>query len=133
MSDEDRGFESHPLRVERIIDQSVGQWDDEPALDEIREIIQKADKFLEQGDGHNALVPHRPDWVIENARRRAESIMNDGKAQYYYHAINWLRRVRAAYLQLGQQEEWKRYRTMLLQTHTRKRKLVSMLQQRDLT
>lgn len=81
----------------------------------------------------DAAVAHRPEWVIENARRRAESIMNDGKAQYYYHAINWLRRVRAAYLQLGQQQEWKRYRTALLQTHARKHKLISMLQQRDLS
>lgn len=80
----------------------------------------------------DAAVTHRPDWVIENARRRAESIMNEGKAQYYYHAINWLRRVRAAYLQLGQQEEWQRYRAALMQTHARKRKLISMLQQRDL-
>lgn len=81
----------------------------------------------------DAAVTHRPDWVIENARPRAESIMNAAQAQYYYHAINWLRRVRAAYLQLGQKEEWKRYRTVLLQTHTRKHKLVSMLQQQDLT
>ncbi|HEY9660217.1 MAG TPA: hypothetical protein V6C65_17300, partial [Allocoleopsis sp.] len=81
----------------------------------------------------DAAVDHRPEWVIENARRRAESIMSEGKAQYYYHAIDWLRRVRAAYLQLGQKKEWQRYRTVLLQTHARKHKLVSMLQQRDLT
>jgi uncharacterized Zn finger protein len=80
----------------------------------------------------DAAVPHRPEWVIENARRRAESIMNEGKAQYYYYATNWLRKVHAAYLQLGQQQEWQRYRKELLQTHARKRKLVSMLQQRDL-
>lgn len=79
-----------------------------------------------------AAVAHRPEWVIENARRRAESIMNEGKAQYYYHAANWLRKVRAAYLQLGQAEEWKRYRQELMQTHSRKRKLVSFLGQRDL-
>lgn len=80
----------------------------------------------------DAAVAHRPEWVIENARRRAEAIMDEGKAQYYYHAINWLRRVRAAYHQLGQQQEWKRYRTALLQIHARKRKLIFMLQQRDL-
>jgi uncharacterized Zn finger protein len=80
----------------------------------------------------DAAVTHRPEWVIENARRRAESIMNEGKAQYYHHAANWLRKVRAAYLQLGQLEDWKRYRTALIQTHSRKRKLVSFLQQRDL-
>ncbi len=79
-----------------------------------------------------AAVADRPEWVIENARRRAESIMNEGKAQYYYHAMNWLRKVRSAYLQLEQLEEWKRYRTALLKTHARKRKLVSFLQQRDL-
>ncbi|NJP10171.1 MAG: hypothetical protein HC866_12395 [Leptolyngbyaceae cyanobacterium RU_5_1] len=59
--------------------------------------------------------------------------MDEGKAQYYYYAVNWLRKVRAAQLQLGQSENWKRYRKTLLQTHARKRKLVSMLQQRDLT
>lgn len=80
----------------------------------------------------DAAVAHRPEWVIENARRRAESIMNEGKAQYYYYAIDWLRKVRAAHCQLGQTEDWKRYRTSLLQTHARKRKLVTMLQQRDL-
>jgi uncharacterized Zn finger protein len=81
----------------------------------------------------DAAVSHRPEWVIENACRRAESIMNEGKAQYYYHAINWLHKVRVAYLQLGQKQEWHRYRKELMQTHARKRKLVSMLEQRDLT
>ncbi|HEY9626001.1 MAG TPA: SWIM zinc finger family protein [Coleofasciculaceae cyanobacterium] len=81
----------------------------------------------------DAAIAHRPEWVIENARHRAESIISAAQAQYYHHAINWLRRVRAAYLQLGQQEDWKRYRTALLQTHARKHKLIAMLQQRDLT
>ncbi len=80
----------------------------------------------------DAAITHHPEWVIENARRRAESIMNEGKAQYYYHATNWLRKVRAAYLQLGQKQEWQRYQKELLQTHARKQKLVSLLQQRDL-
>ena len=34
---------------------------------------------------------HRLDWVIENARPRAEEIMDSGKAQLYHHAANWLR------------------------------------------
>jgi uncharacterized Zn finger protein len=80
----------------------------------------------------DAAIAHRPEWVIQNARDRAESIMNDGKAQYYFYAINWLRRVRAAHIQLGQTEDWKRYRAKLLQTHTRKRKLIALLQHRDL-
>jgi uncharacterized Zn finger protein len=43
-------------QVERIINRYSEQWNDEPALDEIREIMQKADAFLEQGDGNNALI-----------------------------------------------------------------------------
>jgi uncharacterized Zn finger protein len=42
-------------QVERIIDRSAGQWNDTPALNEIREILQKANAFLERGDGNNAL------------------------------------------------------------------------------
>jgi len=81
----------------------------------------------------DAAVTYRPEWVIENARRRAESIMNAGKAQYYYYAIQWLHKVRAALLQLGHQQEWQQYRKELMQTHSRKRKLVLMLQKQDLT
>jgi uncharacterized Zn finger protein len=70
---------------------------------------------------------HQPD-QIEQRSELAELLAPLNQAQYYYHAVNWLRKVRAAYLQLGQLEEWKRYRTALIQTHARKRKLVSLLQ-----
>lgn len=43
-------------QVQRIIDRYAEQWNDEPALDEIRDIVQKADHFIEQGDGNNALI-----------------------------------------------------------------------------
>jgi uncharacterized Zn finger protein len=49
----------------------------------------------------DAAVAHRPEWGIENARRRAESIMDGGKAQHYYHAINCLWQVRAAIFNQG--------------------------------
>lgn len=73
-----------------------------------------------------------PDWVIENARRRAESIMDEGKAQYYSYAVEWLQKVRAAYLQSGRRSEWSTYRAKLMQTHVRKYKLMGMLKQRNL-
>ncbi len=79
-----------------------------------------------------AMTPH-PDWVIENACRRAESIMNEGKAKYYHHAIEWLGKARTAYLQSGQQDEWKAYRAKLTQQHGRKYKLMGMLKQRDMS
>ncbi len=80
----------------------------------------------------NAAIHHNPTWVIANARRRAEKIMDGGKAEYYYYAVEWLKKVRAAYLESGKKADWLSYRENLMQTHARKRKLMGMLQQREM-
>ncbi|MFN6460685.1 MAG: SWIM zinc finger domain-containing protein [Nostoc sp. DedVER02] len=80
----------------------------------------------------DAAIPHNPSWVIANARRRAEKIMDGGKAEYYYDAVEWLKKVRAAYLESGKKADWLNYRENLMQTHARKRKLMGMFQQRDM-
>ncbi|MBH8563924.1 SWIM zinc finger domain-containing protein [Nostoc sp. CENA67] len=80
----------------------------------------------------NAAIPHKPDWVIANAHRRAEKIMNEGKAEYYYYAVEWLKKARAAYLASGRQTDWSSYRTELIQTHARKRKLMEMFKQQGM-
>lgn len=80
----------------------------------------------------DAAISHNPEWVIENAQKRAESIMDGGQAKYYHHAADWLRKVRAAYLHLGQAAAWKQYLKNIMQTHFRKSKLLSYLKQRDL-
>jgi uncharacterized Zn finger protein len=76
-----------------------------------------------------AAIAHRPEWVIENARLRAEPIMDAGKADRYSEAVRWLKHVRDAYLQLGQKAEWSTYRTQLTTTHARKRKLMELFKQ----
>jgi uncharacterized Zn finger protein len=43
-------------RVQQILYSAAGYWDDDPALDEIRTLLQKVDEFTAQGDGNNALV-----------------------------------------------------------------------------
>jgi len=80
----------------------------------------------------DAAMSERPDWVIDNARRRAEEIMDAGKANAYHHAIDWLKKARAAYRAMERQAEWSAYREQLLVTHGRKYKLVGMLKQREL-
>ncbi|MEH2135842.1 SWIM zinc finger family protein [Nostoc sp.] len=80
----------------------------------------------------NAAIPHNPSWVIANARRRAEKIMDAGKAEYYYYAVEWLKKARTAYLESGKKADWLSYRQNLMQTHARKRKLMGMFQQRDM-
>ncbi|MGL5196496.1 MAG: SWIM zinc finger family protein [Chroococcales cyanobacterium] len=76
----------------------------------------------------DAAISERPDWVIETARPLAEAILDRKKSESYNQAINWLKKVRAAYVQKEQLEEWITYRQELLQTHARKHKFRVMLE-----
>ena len=69
-----------------------------------------------------------PNWVIDRGCERAESIIDAGKAKYYREAIEWLKKVRNAYLAAGRQQEWSDYRNKLVTIHARKRKLMDLMQ-----
>jgi len=75
----------------------------------------------------DAVVAHRPEWVIRAARREAERIVNAGKARYYHHAVDWLARAKAAYRVAGRETEWRAYLGEIRERHGRKYKLVGML------
>jgi uncharacterized Zn finger protein len=76
----------------------------------------------------DAAMSQHPDWVIENARHRAEDIMNRGKADAYHHAVEWLDKAKGAYRESGKSAEWLAYYQELVQTHGRKYKLMGLLQ-----
>jgi len=80
----------------------------------------------------DAVVATHSQWVIDNARPRAESIMDEGKAKYYHHAVDWLKRMKAAYHALGQAGDWRQYHHRLKATHGRKRKLMGLMEQAHL-
>jgi len=67
------------------------------------------------------------DWVIQTCRKQAESIMDRGKAQYYYSVGQWLAKARTAYQSAGRKQEWQTYLNQLLNIHARKRNLVPIL------
>jgi len=73
------------------------------------------------------VIATHPDWVISNACRRAESIMDEGKAKYYEYAIAWLKQVRAAYIASDRKREWSEYREKIVSVHCRKRKLMGLM------
>lgn len=75
----------------------------------------------------DAVLDHRPDWVIETATRNADEIMNAGKSDKYATAIEWLKRVKAAYIASERQAEWRAYRSSLVLAHGKKRKLMALL------
>ncbi|NJR51109.1 MAG: SWIM zinc finger domain-containing protein [Leptolyngbyaceae cyanobacterium CSU_1_3] len=75
----------------------------------------------------DAVLDHRPDWVIETATRNADEIMNAGKSDKYATAIEWLKRAKAAYVASNRQSEWRTYRNHLELVHGKKRKLIGLL------
>ncbi len=76
-----------------------------------------------------AAMSTHPDWVIEAARKRAEPVMEQGKADRYQEAVQWLRQAKAAYIQSGQEVAWITYFNQLQSSHTRKRKLMDLFKQ----
>ncbi len=77
-----------------------------------------------------AAIAEYPDWVIENARGRAERIMDRGKADIYDQAVNWLDKMHGAYRASGRSTEWLAYRAQLTQIHGRKYKLMALMSHR---
>jgi len=91
-----------------------------------------------KGDYHGSGLVHQvmdaaifdyPDWVIDNAKSRAEEIMDAKKADRYNTAIQWLQKAKKAYYQAGKQADWLAYRTQIMTTHARKNKLMGLLKQ----
>ena len=76
----------------------------------------------------DAAIKSHPDWVIRACRQQAEPIMDQGKSQYYHHAVRWLEKARAAYRAAGREAEWLEYLESLIRRHGRKHKLVPMLE-----
>jgi uncharacterized Zn finger protein len=75
----------------------------------------------------DAAIQSRPDWVIRMCRQQAERIMDAAQSKYYYHAVAWLGRARAAALAAGRQDEWRQYLDSLLTRRGRKYSLVPQL------
>ena len=76
----------------------------------------------------DAAIETHPDWVIETCRRQAEEIMNQGRSKDYDKAVDWLAKVRDAYLAAGREEEWLAHLAELIDHHQRKYKLRPMLE-----
>jgi uncharacterized Zn finger protein len=76
----------------------------------------------------DAVVEHRPEWVIRVACRQAERIIEAGQSQYYHHAVSWLTRACAAYQAAGREADWQAYLGEIRANHRRKHKLMRMLE-----
>jgi uncharacterized Zn finger protein len=77
----------------------------------------------------DALVKHRPNWVVDLSQRHAERIADQAKADRYSYAVRWLQRARDAARVAGREPEFRAYVQQLIAKHKRKYKLVPMLEQ----
>jgi uncharacterized Zn finger protein len=75
----------------------------------------------------DALIPHRPEWVIRACKKQADELIAKTQSKYYGHAADWLRKVKAAYAQLGRTAEWEKYLAKLKEEYRRRPALQAQL------
>jgi uncharacterized Zn finger protein len=99
----------------------------EGLLDDAIAAVEKGASYDQLERVMDAVVEHRPEWVIEAARHQAARIIEAGQAKYYHHAVSWLGRARAAYQAAGRDADWQAYLGEIRARHGRKVKLMGML------
>ncbi len=67
-----------------------------------------------------AVLPHRPEWVIQASKRQAEALIEKGQSKYYATAAVWLEWTKKAYAQMGRQAEWQQYLSGLKTQYSRR-------------
>ena len=68
----------------------------------------------------DAVLPFRPDWVIQASRKQAEGLIAKTQSKYYSIAVRWLAKMKQAYLASGRNEEWSSYLDELKNTYSRR-------------
>lgn len=67
-----------------------------------------------------AVIPHRPDWVIRLALKQSDELIARTQSNLYPQAAKWLLRAKKAYLHKRQAAEWQAYITNLRATYARR-------------
>lgn len=74
-----------------------------------------------------AVLPQRPDWVIQISRSRAEELIQKTEKKFYKAAAKWLEKMKKAYKAVGKDVEWQAYLIGLKNTYARRPSLQSEL------
>ena len=75
----------------------------------------------------DAVLQHRPEWVVKVSLKNAERLMVEVKSKNYPIAAEWLKRAKKAYVQLGQTGEWKAYLQKTKEKYSRRPALQAQL------
>jgi hypothetical protein len=119
MASLEKFYDKHPLAEVLLSEQ---EWDaairvaDKQAQDQ-RVVATVAD----------ALIEHRPEWVIRMSIKQSESLIALTQSSLYPAAADWLRRAKAAYARTGRTGEWQKYLLRLKEQYRRRPALMAQL------
>ena len=68
----------------------------------------------------DAVISHRPDWVIRVSLKQSDDLIEKTQSKLYPVAARWLERAKKAYQQKGQDAEWQTYIDNLRTTYARR-------------
>ena len=68
----------------------------------------------------DAVIPHRPDWVIRTSLKQSDQLIVQTQSKLYPIAARWLERAKKAYHQKDQDAEWQAYINNLRPTYARR-------------
>lgn len=68
----------------------------------------------------DAVVAHRPEWVIRVSIDQAQQLIERTQSKYYAAAARWLRKARKAFQIAGREREWEAYLSELKATYARR-------------
>lgn len=95
------------------------------------EAIAIADRFTESNVVEpvvDAVWEEHPQWAIDACKNQAEPIIEEGQSQRYRHAVQWLETAGKAAQTAGEVDAWCTYIEGIVERHSRKYKLVPMLE-----
>jgi len=93
------------------------------------EVVDQAAWFSNIDKVIEAVKTDYPDWAFQQCQKRAEAIMDAGKAKNYHVAAEWLQRGREILLSAGKKDMWNAYLDQAMDKHQRKYKLMPMLRE----
>jgi uncharacterized Zn finger protein len=67
-----------------------------------------------------AVIPHRPDWVIRVSLKQSDQLISQTQSKLYPIVARWLERAKKAYHHKGQDAEWQAYIDNLRATYARR-------------
>lgn len=68
----------------------------------------------------DAVIEHRPEWVIQVSIKEAEELIARTQSKYYVHAAEWLARAKKAYKHLEWDHEWRMFLDQLKEKYKRR-------------